>query len=127
MALPPAALTVAAKVAALGLGLIAAKFATAGATGSATKLIVCVDRDPLDTQAKSSPAPKALVLTATGEFREVVLLLPSCPEVPNPQAATVPSEQRAKLWKPPAPIATTVLPERTPDVETRTGTVLAVL
>ena len=51
-----------------------------------------------------------------------MLLMPNWPRKFLPHIATVPSEQKARLWFSPAAKATTVLPESTPDVFTATGT-----
>ena len=66
------------------------------------------------------------VFTTTGALRCVVVLSPSWPSKLSPHAAKVPSEQSARLWWAPAPIATTVLPKSAePEaVSTATGTVL---
>ena len=73
------------------------------------------------------PASTPLCVTRTGTLVFVVLLLPSSPALLYPQAATVPSEHRARLWSPPAATETTVLPASTPLDVTRTGTLLLVV
>jgi len=50
------------------------------------------------------------VLTATGTERFVSVLSPSWPKELEPQDATVPSEQSARLWAKPTATATTLLP-----------------
>ena len=48
-------------------------------------------------------------LTATGTSLSAFAPLPSCPDVPSPQAATAPLESSARLWRYPAEIAITPL------------------
>ena len=45
-----------------------------------------------------SAVPSALVLTATATLLNPVLLFPNSPSKLYPQAAMVPSEQKATLW-----------------------------
>ncbi len=58
------------------------------------------------------------MVTATGTGLPVVLLLPNSPKLLEPQAATVPSEQSARLCWYPAETAMTVLPASTPVILT---------
>ena len=53
--------------------------------------------------------------TDTGVSELVVVPLPSWPEVPRPQASTVPVEVRARPWSSPAAMAT--MPD-SPDTDT---------
>src|SRR5207253_7398380 len=83
---------------------------------------------PLDFPAmlKASPAAIATTplngpspLTCTGAGWSVgAVPSPSWPEALLPHASTVPSDLRAKLWEPPAAMATTPLPEPRPETDT---------
>src|SRR5262245_48077340 len=68
------------------------------------------------------PASTPVENTATGRVLLLGLPVPNWPEEPLPQAATLPSELKARLCWLPAATATMVFPERTPEVNTATGT-----
>ena len=82
---------------------------------------------PAATETTVLPASTPVFVTNTGTLLSVVLLLPSWPYSLNPQAATVPSEHKARLWAAPAATETTVLPASTPLCVTRAGTWLSIV
>ena len=100
----------------------AARVAAAGAGGEATKARLC--EAPPSTAMMCSPGMMEVMLDKTGTLRFVVLPSPNWPEEFKPQAARVPSEQRAKPCVLPVPIAVTVLPASTPALLTDTGALL---
>ena len=108
--------------------MIVAGCVVAPAGGSATSAMDTSIVRLFEVGSIFSPAASGLVFTITGTGLLLVLLLPRSPSLLSPQVTMVPSVQRAEdelSLEPPAPIATTVLPDRaeTPlTVFTATGT-----
>ena len=116
----------------INVALVSVKFAVAmldrpGEGGTAIKARLCADENPDVALQRTSPGTSPALLTKTGVVCEVEFPLPNCPEDPNPHAAVVPSEQRARQCEAPAEIETIVLPASTPLETTFTGAELELL
>ena len=81
--------------------------------------------EPVEMELSDLPLKTPEVLTATGTRLRVVELLPSSPSLLKPQQYVWLSEAMAQVKSRPDEIDLIVLPLRTPEVLTATGTLLS--